>query len=258
MNSLKGTALIIGASGEIGQFIAKKIAGEDIRVILTSRNIDILSQVKSEIEEKGGETYFYKIDITNEQDISLSIETVVREFGPIHYLVYCAGTGLPKPFLETSIEYLQHVMDVNFKGFFMVTQKIVPIMIKNRFGRILALASISGKKGLGFATTYSASKAALINFCQSASQEISRYNITINSICPKGLQTAFSKKAWELLASHNGLTYEEYKKRTLDTIGIHRELNLEDLWPVIKMLLLNPTNALTGQSINICGTCEVK
>lgn len=258
MNMKKQTALIIGASGEIGYFIAKKISEENVRVILASRNLKLLSKINTEINENGGESYFYKIDVTSKKDISSFLDKITKKFGTIHFFVYCAGTGLPKPFLETPIEYLESVMNVNFKGFFITTQKVIPIMMKNKFGRIIVFASTAGKKGLGFASAYSASKAALINFCQSVSQEMAQYNITINSLCPRGLQTSFSKKAWELLAHYNGLTYDEYRKRELDTIGIYRELNIEDTWPVIKFLLLSSTNALTGQSINICGTYEVR
>lgn len=258
MNKQERTALVIGASGEIGHFIANKIAAENIHVVLASRNIDSLSKINSEINEKGWESHFYGVDMTSEKDISFLVDIVNKNHAPIHYLVYCSGTGLPKPFLETSIEYLGNVMNVNFKGFFLITQKVVPIMMKNNFGRILVFASAAGKKGIGFASAYSASKAALINCCQSLAQELAKYNITINSLCPKGLQTSFSKKAWELLAHYNGLNYDEYKKQVLDKTGINRELTLEDLWPVVRMLLLDSTNALTGQSINICGAWEAR
>lgn len=254
----KKTAIIIGSSGEIGSFISQKLAYNNVRVILASRNYEVNSRIVSEIKNKGGEGYPYKLDVTIPEDVFSFIDDVGAKHGQVHFLIYSSGTGLPKPLSDTSVEYLDNVVDVNFKGFFLAVQRIIPLMKKNNFGRIVGFASPAGKKGLGFASAYSASKAALINFCQSVSLEIAHHNITINSICPKGLQTSFSKKAWTMLATYKGLTYEELLKNKLDEVGIRRRLDLEDLWPVLDMLLFRSSNALTGQSINICGSYEVR
>ena len=180
-------AVITGAASGLGHAIAKKLADLGATLVLIDKDIDKLSTGS----ELAGATR-YVVDITDEQNVSNTIQKVADEFGQIDILVNSAGiTGITNiKSHETDASNVKQVFDVNFMGSYYMSKYVLPWMLKKRYGRILHIASVAGKEGNAGMLAYSASKAAVIGMTKVQGKEYADSGITVNALAPAVIQTA--------------------------------------------------------------------
>ena len=182
------TAIITGAASGIGLAIAKKLSGSKIRLALLDKDKEKLLQVKSQF---GSETLVYPVDLTMEADVRKVVEEIEIKYGKIGILVNCAGiTGITNlKSHETDTGNLRKVFDINFMGSYFTSKYVLPLMVKNNYGRVLHVASIAGKEGNAGMLAYSASKAAVIAMTKVQGKEYAENGITVNAIAPAVILT---------------------------------------------------------------------
>ncbi|HTF17885.1 MAG TPA: SDR family NAD(P)-dependent oxidoreductase [Chryseolinea sp.] len=180
-------AIITGSASGLGLAIAKKLASLGVKLVLIDKEIDRLS---SEPELAGMSRY--AVDITHEKQVSETIQKAADEFGQIDILINSAGiTGITNvKSHETDASNVRQVFDVNFMGSYYTSKHALPWMLKNRYGRILHIASIAGKEGNAGMLAYSASKAAVIGMTKVQGKEYAESGITVNALAPAVIQTA--------------------------------------------------------------------
>lgn len=181
--------IITGAASGIGFAIALKLSKRGVKLALFDRDEEGLSKAKSLLYT---ECKSFIVDITNESEVAELVEKVANEFGQINILVNSAGiTGKTNiKSHEVSSEDLHRVFEVNFMGSFFTSKHTLPLMLKNSYGRILHIASISGKEGNAGMLAYSASKAAVIGMTKVQGKEYAEKGITVNAIAPAVVRTA--------------------------------------------------------------------
>lgn len=181
--------IITGAASGLGSALAVKLSSKGLKLALFDRDIKGLKKTRDSLPS---ECEIYAIDISKEKEVWSAIEMVGQRFGKIDVLINCAGvTGKTNiPSHEVSIDDLQWVFDVNFIGSFLTSKYVIPWMLKNSYGRILHIASISGKEGNEGMLAYSASKAAVIGMTKVQGKEYAEKGITINALAPAVIQTA--------------------------------------------------------------------
>lgn len=183
------TAIITGAASGIGLAIANKLADLKVRVALLDLNEKTLLQIKSQLKS---EASIFQVDVSIEEDVKKVIDAIKVKYGHIEILVNSAGitgkTNLKSH--ETKTDNLKKVFDVNFMGSYYTSKYVLPVMMKNNYGRILHIASIAGKEGNAGMLAYSASKAAVIAMTKVQGKEYAKTSITINSIAPGVIRTA--------------------------------------------------------------------
>jgi NAD(P)-dependent dehydrogenase (short-subunit alcohol dehydrogenase family) len=181
------TAIITGAASGLGLSIAKALARQGVRLALLDKNIGPAEGLKDEIN-----CLTYNVDITNEKAVEKVILGIAEKFGRIDILVNSAGitgnTNIKSH--ETATENVQQVFDVNFMGSYFTSKHVLPFMIRNKYGRILHIASIAGKEGNAGMLAYSASKAAVIGMTKVQGKEYAEMGITINALAPAVIKTA--------------------------------------------------------------------
>lgn len=181
------TAIITGAASGLGLSIAKNLARQGVRLALLDKNISPLDSLKKEIN-----CLTYSVDITNETEVKKAVSDIAVRFGHIDILVNSAGitgnTNIKSH--ETATDNVQQVFDVNFMGSYYTSKYVLPFMIKNKYGRILHIASIAGKEGNAGMLAYSASKAAVIGMTKVQGKEYAEMGITINALAPAVIKTA--------------------------------------------------------------------
>jgi len=181
------TAIITGAASGLGLSIAKSLARQGVRLALLDKNIHLLNGLKEETN-----CITYGVDITNETEVKKVVSDIAEEFGRIDILVNSAGitgnTNIKSH--ETVTDNVQQVFDVNFMGSYFTSKYVLPFMIKNKYGRILHIASIAGKEGNAGMLAYSASKAAVIGMTKVQGKEYAEMGITINALAPAVIKTA--------------------------------------------------------------------
>ena len=188
--SLKGkVALVTGGSRGIGAAIAKHLAAEGASVALTyAKDANSASTVVKEIEAAGGKAIAIQADASAADAVQEAVQKAVAALGKLDVLVNNAGTAIPKPFVDTTLEELDHVINLNIRGVFLTTQAALKQMNDN--GRIIMIGSCVGERNLtpGLAA-YAATKGAVKMFTQSLSREVGSRGITVNNIQPGPIDT---------------------------------------------------------------------
>ena len=196
MSKLSGkVALITGASRGIGAAIAKRLAADGASVAITySKGADAAAQVVQEIERAGGRAISIQADATDAKAVTMAVDTVVATFGQLDVLVNNAGTAIPKPFVDTSLEEMDRVIDLNLRGVFIATHAALRHIGDG--GRIISIGSCVGERmmtpGL---VAYSATKGAVRMFTQGLSRELGHRGITVNNVQPGPIDTDLNPAA---------------------------------------------------------------
>jgi 3-oxoacyl-[acyl-carrier protein] reductase len=191
------TALITGGSRGIGAAIAKHLAGDGAKVVITyTKGADAAASVVKGIEGAGGKAIAVQADATNAAAVQAAVEKTVATFGQLDVLVNNAGTAIPKRFEDATLEELDRLIDLNIRGTFIATQAALKQM-KNG-GRIIMIGSCVGERNMtpGLAA-YSATKGAVKMFAQSLSREVGSRGITVNNIQPGPIDTDLNPAAGE-------------------------------------------------------------
>lgn len=189
-------ALVTGASSGMGKATAIALANQGAKVVIGARRMDKLDAVAAEIKSRGKEALAVKMDVTNKVDVDAAVATAVREFGRLDILVNNAGALDYSPFLTMTEEKWDLVIDTNLKGYFFAAQAAAREMAKNKWGRIINIASIaSGGVGIGMTNLvhYTASKGGVIGMTEALAAELGQYNILVNAIGPGGIDTEMTK-----------------------------------------------------------------
>ena len=150
----------------------------------------------------------------NNQDIIDAIRKTVKEFGPIDILVNCAGIVSFEAVHEIPDEVWDRTMQINAKAPFIAIREVLPSMLERKYGRIINVASVSGKIGLAYRSAYAASKHALLGLNRALAAEVADHGITANCICPTFVATEMFDESIRKWADATGKTYEQMCGRT--------------------------------------------
>lgn len=181
-------AVVTGAASGIGMAIAQKLLDEDAQAVLLDINESALAKAFDQYNSKAAKL---GVDVTDQALVQKTIDDIVQKYGKVDILVNCAGiTGVTNALShEVCIEDLKKVFDLNFMSCFYTTKAVLPHMIKQKYGRILHMASIAGKDGNAGMLAYSASKAALIGMTKVQGKEYAGTGITVNAMAPAVIRT---------------------------------------------------------------------
>jgi len=189
-------AIITGAAQGQGKATALRFAQEGARVTCFDiQPLDKIRETVDEIKKLGSDGIAISGDVSKASDIDTCISSTVEKFGRIDVLVNCAGIMRLKPFLEQTEEDFQRVMDVNVKGTFLFTQKVMPLMLKQGRGKIIIFASIDSFVAEENASPYVASKGALKSLTGALAVEFAAKGININAVAPGQIDTAMLRQA---------------------------------------------------------------
>lgn len=190
------TALVTGASSGIGKATAIALAHQGAKVAAAARRLERLEELASTLKAQGQEALAIKMDVTNKQEIIAGVGKTVENFGRLDILVNNAGIAEFAAFLEMTEEQWDKTLDTNLKGYFLVAQRAAKEMIKNKWGRIINIASIAmGGVGVGFPAIahYCASKGGIVAFTEALADELGPMGILVNAIAPGLIETEMTQ-----------------------------------------------------------------
>ncbi len=194
MELKNSVAIITGASKGIGRAVALALSKEGVNVVLAARNVELLSMVQKEIITAGGKAISIPTDVTSEYSVQNLIIESQKRFGNIDILINNAGVGIFSNVVDLTIQEYQTMMDVNLKGVFLCSKAVIPVMIKQKKGEIINIASLAGKNSFAGGAVYSATKWGLIGFSRSLMLEVREHNIRVVTISPGSVNTHFADK----------------------------------------------------------------
>ncbi len=188
--------LVTGASAGIGRITVERLARKGHRFVLAARSSDKLATLESELRGQGVECLSVPTDVSDPNALDKLVAAAVSRFGRIDVLINNAGIECFCPIDELSVEHIVQTIETNLTGAILLTRIVVPVMRKQKFGRIINLGSIAGKHGPAYGAVYGATKAGLIAFTQALRGELRDDGILSTAICPDLQRTAGSMTRW--------------------------------------------------------------
>ncbi|MBR5909688.1 MAG: 3-oxoacyl-[Schwartzia sp.] len=236
-------ALVTGASRGIGRAVALKLASEGAKVALNfAGNEAAADAVKQEIEAAGGEAILVKADVANEAAVQDMVQKTADAFGRIDILVNNAGITRDGLLARMKEEDWDAVLSTNLKGVFLTTKAAAKLMMKQRAGRIVNMASVVGVTGNAGQANYSAAKAGVIGFTKTIAKELASRGITANAVAPGFIDTDMT----------SGLP-DKAKEAALSGIPLGRMGTPEDIAAAVLFLVSDQASYITGQVLNVDG-----
>ena len=235
--------LVTGAAQGIGEATAIAFARERARVALADLNLDGVLQVKEKIDKIGGEALALKVDISNPAMVNEMMEKIVDHFGRLDILVNNAGIIARGVIEDITDEMLDKVLSVNFKGVFYCCRAAVPIMKKQKYGKIVNVSSITAKRGDNTtAPCYGASKGAILTLTRSLARQLGPFGINVNAVAPHAIDTPMMKY-WD----------EKKRKAVIESLPVRRMGKPEDVAHAILFLSSDEAGFITGETLNLNG-----
>lgn len=242
---LKGkVAIVTGAAKGMGKAHALKLAGAGAKVVVTDIDMPGCEAVVAEIKKMRGEAIAVKCDISQKTDVDNVAGETLKRFAKIDILVNNAGIFPFKPFLEMQEADFQKVMDINLKGYFLMTQVCAKEMAKQKSGSIVNISSIAAIKGFAGLSHYCASKGGVNAMSKALALELASYGIRINNIEPGAIDTPG--------ASTTSMT-EEQRKAMLAPIPMKRQGKAEEVANAVLFLASSESSYMTGSTIVVDG-----
>ncbi|MEK6539876.1 MAG: 3-oxoacyl-[acyl-carrier-protein] reductase [Deltaproteobacteria bacterium] len=235
-------ALVTGAAQGIGRAIALKLAANGADVVIVDMNLDKAQEAAREVERLGRRALALRANIANLQEAEAMADEAVEKLGVVHIMVNNAGITRDALILRMKEEDWDAVINVNLKGVFNCTKAVVKYMSKQRYGRIVNIASIVGEMGNAGQANYSASKAGVIALTKTAAREFATRNITCNAVAPGFIDTAMTQAL-----------SEKVKEELAKQIPMGRLGTPEDVAEGVLFLVSETTGYITGQVLNING-----
>jgi NAD(P)-dependent dehydrogenase (short-subunit alcohol dehydrogenase family) len=235
-------ALVTGASSGLGARFAKVLAEAGAQVVLASRRIERLKELRAEIEAGGGAAHVVSLDVTDYTSIKAAIAHAETEAGPIDILVNNSGVSNTQRLLDVTPEDYAFVMDTNLRGAFFVAQETAKRMVARAKGdpkkqhRIINIASVAGLRVLPQIGVYCVSKAGVVHMTKSMAVEWGRYGINVNAICPGYIGT-------EINAAHFD---SEQGRQLINVLPRKRIGKPEDLDGLLLLLASEESHFING------------
>jgi NAD(P)-dependent dehydrogenase (short-subunit alcohol dehydrogenase family) len=255
MSKKNKTACITGAGNGIGRAISIAMGNEGYNIVCADINSDHANETLDIIKKNNGLGIVIKTDVTNFLDIKKMVSNTIESFGSIDVLVNNAGVTRTSGIMDLTEEDWHWIHNVNAKGTFFCLQETARQMIKQKNGgRIINMASVGGKGFVDVSNAiYAASKGAVISLTKTAAQELGKYEITVNAICPGITHTNILSNIIKKRSLEQNKTESEIIKHYVRDIPVGRANEPEDIAAMVVFLSSEGAKNISGQSYNIDG-----
>ncbi|OQW98725.1 MAG: hypothetical protein BWK68_00200 [Elusimicrobia bacterium A5] len=236
-------AIITGGAQGIGRAIAEKLGSEGAKIIIVDVMEEAAKKTADEISKaQNVETLSLKVDVSSSQETEQMIKKTVEKFGKIDIMINNAGITRDNLLIRMSDDEWDKVISINLKGVFNCSKAAAKIMMKQRAGKIVNIASVVGLMGNAGQANYSASKGGVIALTKTMARELASRNINVNAVAPGFIKTAMTEKL-----------SDEQKKKLTDLIPLARLGEAQDVANIVAFLCTDESSYITGEVISVNG-----
>src|SRR5512145_2957740 len=253
------TAIVTGAAKGMGRAISLRLAGEGADLVLAAREIAPLEAVAAEARALGRRTLVDSVDVRAEAQVQSMVADAVGTFGRIDVLVNCAGTTGPveTPVHELRAEDWDGVVATNLRGTFLPTKHAVPVMLRQRRGKIVNIAGTSGLRGYKLRAAYSSSKWAVRGFTRTVALEVGPHGVNVNCVAPGIVAGERMDRLCREKAKKRGWTPEQVYEEYVREMALRRVTTAEDVANAVLFLSSEDSRNMTGQCLTVDGGWDV-
>ena len=251
---LKGqVAIVTGAGRGIGRAIALELARQGADVVIAELDPAGAKRTAEEVGALGRRAVALATDVTSRADLRAMVDRAKAEFGRIDILVNNAGIYRAAATLDVTEEHWDAIMSINAKAVFFASQAVLPVMMAQKSGSIVSLASMAGKIGSKTNLPYNASKAAVVSMTKSLALAHAADGIRVNCVCPGFVETDM----WTMVSRDQGkllgMTAEEFTRQRAAQVPLGRMETPEDVAHVVAFLAGPRSGYMTGQALSVDG-----
>ncbi len=237
-------AIVTGGGRGLGKATALSLARRGAHIVIADILSEEAQRTAEEIEAFGRRAIVVKTDITNKVQVDAMVDICLQNFERIDILVNCAGITEPLGLNDLTLEKWERVLAINLTGVFLCCKAVFPIMTKQRYGKIINIASVAGKRGGGIVgrSAYAASKGGVIAFTKAVAREGAPFGITVNAVCPGFSDTDMTKSI-----------SPEQRKMLIDMVPLGRAGKPQDVAASICFLASDEADFITGEIMDVDG-----
>jgi acetoacetyl-CoA reductase len=248
VGTLKEAVVVVtGASRGLGKAIAEELAGGGAKVVVNySRSKEPAEEVVEQISQRGGEAIAVQADVSDAEQAQKLIDQALERFNRVDVLINNAGINIDRTLRKLSVDDWDKVIQVDLNSAFYTVHAVLPHMTDQGGGKIINMSSFVGEAGNIGQANYSAAKAGLLGFTKTAAQELARFGITVNAICPGFIET-------DMVAN----IPEEAQQKLRKQVPLGRFGKPEEVAKAVRYLV-EDGDYITGQSIDINGGIYIR
>ena len=243
------TAFVTGGAQGIGRGIATTLGAHGFRVAVADLNIEAAHETVSLISDAGGTAVAVQADVTDTSSVAGALKTVTDELGPVEIAVNNAGWDDFMKFVDTSEDFWDRILEINFKGMLRVCHAVVPGMVERGFGRVVNIGSDAGRVGSSLEAVYSGAKGGTIAFTKTLAREVATKGVTANTVCPGPTDTP----ALRTFADNSGQDASKVLDGMTRAVPMKRLALPEDIAAAVAFFASDAAGYTTGQTLSVSG-----
>jgi 2-hydroxycyclohexanecarboxyl-CoA dehydrogenase len=242
-------ALVTGGAQGIGRGIVERLGAAGFQVAAADLNVELAEQAAAAVTAAGGAAVGVEMDVTDTASVQAAVKSVSESLGPIEVVVNNAGFDDFMKFLDTTEEFWDRILDVNFKGALRVIQATAPGMVERGYGRIVNIGSDAGRVGSSLEAVYSGAKGGIIAFTKTLAREVATKGVTVNTVCPGPTDTPALRK----FASNAGEDAEKVIAGMTRAVPMRRLALPGDVAAAVAFFASDAAGYVTGQTLSVSG-----
>jgi 2-hydroxycyclohexanecarboxyl-CoA dehydrogenase len=242
----RDVAVVTGGAGAIGAAVCHRLAAVGRTVVVVDLDAAAAHDVAGALHGDGHTGV--ALDVADTEAVAGALGQVAVDVGPVATLINVAGWDRFVPFVDTTPEFWDRVIDINYRGTLNTVHAVLPGMIERQRGRIVSVASDAARVGSSLESIYAGAKGAVISFSKSVAREVARYGITVNVVCPGPTDTPLIRTMADELGSG-----ERFVDALTKAIPMRRLATADDVAPAIVFLASDDAGFITGQTLSVSG-----
>lgn len=239
-------ALVTGGAGSIGAAVCRRLAGSGRTVVVADLEQGPADAVAAGLP--GSDHVGVGLDVADTDEVREACGRIERERGPIDVVANVAGWDRFVPFVDTTPDLWDRVIDVNYRGTLNTVHAVLPRMIERQRGSIVSVASDAARVGSSMEAVYAGAKGAVISFSKSVAREVAKHGITVNVVCPGPTDTPMIRG----MAAELG-DGDRFVEALTRAVPMHRLATPADIAPAVAFLVSDDAAFITGQTLSVSG-----
>ncbi|AEH09441.1 MULTISPECIES: SDR family NAD(P)-dependent oxidoreductase [Protofrankia] len=242
-------AFVTGGAQGIGEGISRTLGARGFQVAVADLNFEAATATAAAVNAAGGKAIAVHVDVTDTASVQAGVKAVTGELGPVEIAVNNAGWDDFLKFVDTTEEFWDRILEINFKGALRVTKTVVPGMLERGWGRIINIGSDAGRVGSSLEAVYSGAKGGIIAFTKTLAREVATRGVTANTVCPGPTDTPALRK----FADNAGQDAEKVIAGMTRSVPLRRLAQPSDVAAAVAFFASDDSGYITGQTLSVSG-----